>query len=91
MVLAMGDGVGGGATAGGGGGRNKITPLEEKRVVALVRKFPEWHCHRVAYYLERTSKVFIGKTKVAEIMKAYGLNHPFCAGGAWTAQPLIAR
>lgn len=64
-------------TLGGGGGRNKITPLEEKRVVALVKKFPAWHCRRVAYHLEKTSKVFIGKTKVAEIMKAHGLNHPF--------------
>lgn len=65
------------STNGGGGGRNKITPLEEKRVVALAKKFPEWHCRRIAYHLEKTSKVFIGKTKVAEIMKAYGLNHPF--------------
>lgn len=62
---------------GGGGGLNKITPLEEKRVVALVKKHPEWHCRRVAYYLEKNSKVFVGKTKVAEIMKAHGLNHPF--------------
>jgi putative transposase len=62
---------------GGGGGRNKITPLEEKRVVALARKHPDWHCRRIAYHLEKTAKVFIGKTKVAEIMKANGLNHPF--------------
>jgi putative transposase len=61
----------------GGGGRNKITPLEEKRVLALVKKYPDWRCRRVAYHLEKTSKVFIGKTKVAEIMKAHGLNHPF--------------
>lgn len=65
------------ATNGGGGGRNKITPFEEKRVVALVKKRPGWHCRRIAYHLEKTSKVFIGKTKVAEIMKAHGLNHPF--------------
>lgn len=62
---------------GGGGGKNKITPLEEKRVVALAKKYPEWHCRRIAYHLEKTAKVFIGKTKVAEIMKDHGLNHPF--------------
>jgi putative transposase len=62
---------------GGGGGRNKITPLEEKRVVAVAKKYPSWHCRRIAYHLEKTAKVFIGKTKVAEIMKAHGLNHPF--------------
>lgn len=62
---------------GGGGGRNRITPLEEKRVVALAKKHPDWRCRRIAYHLEKTAKVFIGKTKVAEIMKAHGLNHPF--------------
>jgi putative transposase len=62
---------------GGGGGKNRITPLEEKRVVALAKKNPDWHCRRIAYQLEKTAKVFIGKTKVAEIMKAHGLNHPF--------------
>lgn len=62
---------------GGGGGLNKITPKEEKKVVALAKKRPDWHCRRIAYHLERKSKVFIGKTKVAEIMKEHGLNHPF--------------
>lgn len=62
---------------GGGGGKNKITPLEEKRVVNLAKKYPNWHCRRIAYHLEKKAKVFIGKTKVAEIMKAHGLNHPF--------------
>jgi len=62
---------------GGGGGRNKITPLEEKKVVALAKKYPDWHCRRIAYHLEKTAKVFIGKTKVAEIMKSHGLNHAF--------------
>ncbi len=62
---------------GGGGGRNKIMPLEESRVVALAKKRPDWHCRRIAYHLEKKAKVFIGKTKVAEIMKAHGLNHPF--------------
>lgn len=62
---------------GGGGGKNKITPLEEKRVVACVKKNPEWHCRRIAYSLEKKATVFIGKTKVAEIMKKHGLNHPF--------------
>jgi putative transposase len=62
---------------GGGGGKNKITPLEEKRVVAWVKKNPDWHCRRIAYSLEKKATVFIGKTKVAEIMKKHGLNHPF--------------
>lgn len=62
---------------GGGGGKNKITPLEEKRVVTLAKKNPDWHCRRIAYQLEKKAKVFIGKTKVAEILKAHGLNHPF--------------
>lgn len=62
---------------GGGGGKNKITPIEEKRVVALASKRPDWHCRRIAYHLEKTAKAFIGKTKVAEIMKSHGLNHPF--------------
>ena len=62
---------------GGGGGKNKVTALEEKRVVALVKKCPEMRCRRIAYELERKSTVFIGKTKVAEIMKKHGLNHAF--------------
>lgn len=62
---------------GGGGGKNKITPLEEKRVVAIAKRHPDWHCRRIAYHLEKTAKVFVGKTKVAEIMKAHGLNHSF--------------
>lgn len=62
---------------GGGGGLNKITPKEESAVVNLAKKNPEWHCRRIAYHLEKTAKAFIGKTKVAEIMKAHGLNHPF--------------
>lgn len=60
-----------------GGGRNKITPLEEQRVVALAKKFPDWHCRRIAYHLEKRAQVFIGKTRVAEIMKSHGLNHAF--------------
>ena len=65
---------------GGGGGKNRITPLEEKRVLTLVRKFPQLRCRRIAYELERKSIVFIGKTKVAEIMKKHGLNHAFVRG-----------
>lgn len=65
---------------GGGGGRNRITPLEEQRVLRLVRKFPQLRCRRIAYQLERKSLVFIGKTKVAEIMKKHGLNHEFVRG-----------
>ena len=69
---------------GGGGGKNRITPLEEKRVLTLVRKFPQLRCRRIAYQLERKSLVFIGKTKVAEIMKKHGLNHAFVRGGVRT-------
>ena len=65
---------------GGGGGKNRITPLEEKRVLTLARKFPQLRCRRIAYQLERKSLVFIGKTKVAEIMKNHGLNHAFIRG-----------
>ncbi len=65
---------------GGGGGRNRITPLEEKRVLTLARKFPQLRCRRIAYQLERKSLAFIGKTKVAEIMKKHGLNHAFERG-----------
>lgn len=68
------------AVHGGGGGKNRVTQLEEKRVVALAKKFPEWRCRRIAYELERISKVFIGKTKVAEILKEHGLNHEFIRG-----------
>ena len=62
---------------GGGGGNNKITPLEEKRVVAFARKNPEMRCRRIAYELERRAVVFIGKTRVAKILKDHGINHEF--------------
>jgi putative transposase len=61
----------------GGGGKNKITPLEEKRIKRMAEKNPEWHCRKIAYQLEKKSLAFVGKTKVAEIMKKHGLNHPF--------------
>lgn len=61
----------------GGGGKNKITPLEEKRIVAMAKKNPEWHCRKIAYQLEKKSLAFVGKTTVAEVMKNHGLNHPF--------------
>ncbi len=61
----------------GGGGKNKILPLEESRVLALAKEHPGWHCRRIAYHLEQKATVSIGKTKVAEIMKAHGLNHLF--------------
>lgn len=61
----------------GGGGKNKITPLEEKRIKAMAEKNPEWHCRKIAYQLEKKSLAFVGKTKVAEVMRRYGLNHPF--------------
>ena len=62
---------------GGGGGKNKITPREENRVLRVTKENPDWHCRRIAYHLEQKAQVFIGKTKVAEIMKNHGLNHPF--------------
>ena len=65
---------------GGGGGQNQITPLEENRVLRLARRFSQFRCRRIAYELERKSLVFIGKTKVAEIMKKHGLNHAFIRG-----------
>ena len=68
------------ATHGGGGGRNKITPLEEKRIVRLARRFPQLRCRRIAYSLERKAVVFVGKTKVAEVLKKHGLNHEFVRG-----------
>lgn len=65
---------------GGGGGLNKIRPIEETRVVNLAKKHPDWRCRRITYHLEKTAKVFIGKTRVAEILKAHELNHPFERG-----------
>ncbi len=62
---------------GGGGGQNKIRPIEATKVVRLAKKHPDWHCRRIAYHLEQKANVFIGKTKVAEILKTHGLNHPF--------------
>ena len=64
-------------THGGGGGKNKITPNEERAVVRVAKKNPDWRCRRIAYHLEKNAKAYIGKTKVAEILKAHGLNHPF--------------
>ena len=65
------------SSGAGGGGQNKITPLEEKRIVAMAKKNPEWHCRKIAYQLEKKSLAFVGKTKVAEVMKKHGINHPF--------------
>ena len=65
---------------GGGGGKNKITKREEDKVVRLAKKFPQFRCRRIAYELERSGIVFIGKTKVAEIMKNHGINHEFQRG-----------
>jgi putative transposase len=65
------------STKAGGGGENKITPLEEKRIVEMAKKNPEWHCRKIAYQLEKKSLAFVGKTTVAEVMKKHGLNHPF--------------
>jgi putative transposase len=62
---------------GGGGGWNKLTPTEERRIVAYAKKHPEHRCRRVAYTLERRATAFVGKSKVAEVLKVHGLNHPF--------------
>ena len=61
----------------GGGGKNKITRLEEKRIVTMAKKNPEWHCRKIAYQLEKKSLAFVGKSTVAKVMKEHGLNHPF--------------
>ena len=62
---------------GGGGGHNRIKPIEEKRVIDFARKNSHFRCRRIAYELERQAKVFIGKTKVSEILKENGLGHTF--------------
>lgn len=62
---------------GGGGGWNKLTPDEERKIVAYAKKYPEQRCRRIAYTLERRATVFVGKSKVAEVLKAHGLEHPF--------------
>lgn len=62
---------------GGGGGRNRLQPKEERAVVRLAKKEPQWRCRRLAYELERSGKAYVGKSKVAEILKANGLNHTF--------------
>ena len=65
---------------GGGGGKNKITPLEEKRIVRLAKRFPQLRCRRIAYSLERNAVAFVGKSTVAEVLKKHGLNHEFVRG-----------
>lgn len=67
---------------GGGGGQNKILDDEETKVVEWARRHPEQRCRRIAYELERAGIVFIGKTKVAAILKKHELNHPFVRGAA---------
>lgn len=74
------DGTTAKAHHGGGGGKNRIVPLEEKRILRLARRFPQLRCRRIAYELERKSLAFVGKTKVAEVLKAHGLNHEFVRG-----------
>jgi len=61
---------------GGGGGKNRLRPDEVDAVVAHADKNPSASVRRIAYDLERKKKVFIGKTKVAEILKAKGMNRP---------------
>lgn len=65
---------------GGGGGKNKITPLEENRIVRLAKRFPQLRCRRLAYELERSAIAFVGKSTVAEVLKKHGLNHEFVRG-----------
>lgn len=62
---------------GGGGGFNKLRPAEERMVLKYIRLHPQLRCRRIAYDLERTGKAYVGKTTVAAIMRANGLNHPF--------------
>ena len=64
----------------GGGGLNKITPKEERRVVAHAKVWQQRRCRRLAYDLERGKIINIGKTKVAEILKKHGLNNLFVRG-----------
>lgn len=59
---------------GGAGGLNKLRPVEIKRVIDYARKNPEQRCRRIAYALEKKG-VWVGKSKVAEILKENGLNH----------------
>jgi putative transposase len=59
---------------GGAGGLNKLRPLEIKRVIDYARKNPEHRCRRISYALEKKG-TWVGKTKVAEILKENGLNH----------------
>jgi len=66
---------------GGGGGHNRVLTEEKERVVAHAKTNPQASCRRVAYDLEREGQSFIGKTKVAEIMKEHGLNRPKLAFG----------
>jgi putative transposase len=75
-----------GCRHGGGGGLNKVTPNEIKKVLSTVHNFPHHGCRRIAYHLERKATAFIGKSKVAEIMRDFGLNHPFIKG---TKKPTV--
>ncbi len=61
----------------GGGGKNKIKPLEEKRIIALAKNNPSFRCRRIAYNLEQKSTVFVGKSTVAILLKKHGINHLF--------------
>ena len=62
---------------GGGGGNNKITPNEVNAVLREANKKPDSSVRRIAYTLEKKGRYFIGKSKVAEILKENGLNNPF--------------
>jgi putative transposase len=74
------DGTTSKAGHGGGGGRNKILPDEEEAVLKFAKAFPQVRCRRIAYELERAGKVFIGKTRVAELLRKHGLHHEFVRG-----------
>jgi putative transposase len=70
-------GSGAGDRHGGGGGHNRLRPEEITVVVEYAKRNPQLHPRRIAYELEQKKILFIGKSKVAEIMKANGLHHAF--------------
>lgn len=55
---------------------NKLRPIEVKRVIAYAQKNLEQRCRKIAYSLEKKG-IWVGKTKVAEILRGNGLNHPW--------------
>jgi transposase InsO family protein len=58
----------------GGGGWNKIRPEEREKIIRIAKKNTDLGCRQLAFQLEKKRRVFIGKTKVAEVLKEEGLN-----------------